>query len=85
MDSKPKVTLVATAPDGTEVKIRTSAGYDWAGIAQRKDGTWVLLAKGWAYYSVEARARRAWRAAGRNHAHTGLTVVRFVAQRKEAD
>jgi hypothetical protein len=81
MASKPKATLVATAPDGTEVRFRTAAGYDWAGIVQRRSGEWVLLAKGWAYASVEDRTRRAWRSAGGWDTQQGWSIVRVRVSR----
>jgi hypothetical protein len=78
MDSKPKVTLVATAPDGTEIKIRTAAAYDWAGIAKHHDGTWGLLAKGWAWDRVKARTQRLHRTGGGYGLYaTGWYVVPF--------
>jgi hypothetical protein len=49
-------TLVATAPDGTEVTYRTAAGYTCAALAPERGG-WCLIAKGWSAESVRKRAR----------------------------
>jgi hypothetical protein len=81
---KKRVTLVAVAPDGTEVKIRTAADYTWAGIAKRTDGTWVLLAKGWSYKPVADRTGRAWRKERHLGFQTGWTVVKFRRQQPSA-
>lgn len=51
-DRKPTQTLVATAPDGTQVRVRTAAGYTWAGLVLSKDDTWTLVSKGWSPSSV---------------------------------
>lgn len=80
MAGKPQVTLTATAPDGVKIHVRTAAGYDWAGITQQYDGTWILLAKGWAYHSVEARTRQAWRRSGGWDSYRGWKIVPFEVQ-----
>jgi hypothetical protein len=49
-------TLVATARDGSEVTLRTRAGYTQAAIAKGSGG-WYLVAKGFSADSVRARAR----------------------------
>lgn len=49
------MTLVATAPDGTEVTRKTSGKYDTAGLIQRRDGTWFIAAWGWSWDSVYNR------------------------------
>ena len=71
-------TLVATVPahhgEG-EVRYQAPADQDLAGISQRKDGTWVLLAKGRAYDSVSRRAGRIWREQGREGYRMGWTIV----------
>ena len=85
MEKAEKVTLVATAPDGSEVRFRTAAGYTWAGIAQQADGAWVLLAKGWAYKSVKGRTGLVYRRSGGISAYrTGWYVVPFKPSRKAA-
>jgi hypothetical protein len=73
---KRKVTLVAVAVDKDgepigEVRYRTAAGYDWAGVAQANDGRWALLAKGWDYASVKARTGRTWRRQRHPNSMTG--------------
>jgi hypothetical protein len=90
MERAAKVTLVATAPDGSEVRHRTAAGYTWAGIAQQADGAWVLLAKGWAYKSVKDRTGLVYRRSGGicwspiSAYRTGWYVVPFKPSRKAA-
>jgi hypothetical protein len=56
MREGPTQTLVATAPDGTEVTYRTAAGYTCAALAPERGG-WCLIAKGWSWESVRKRAR----------------------------
>ena len=55
MSSRPVRTLVATAPDGTEVTQKTSGSYDTAGLIQARDGHWFIAAHGWSHESVYNR------------------------------
>ena len=57
---EPPVLLTATAPDGTQLRIRMPAGDAWAGIAQEHGGRWVFLDAGPAYAPVLAAAARVW-------------------------
>lgn len=56
MGSRASRTLVATAPDGTEVTQETSGSYDTAGLLQAADGHWLIAARGWSRNSVYNRA-----------------------------
>lgn len=49
--------LIVQAPDGTDVTLTTSGGYDVAGIIKAGDGTWALAAKGSSWESVTSRTR----------------------------
>lgn len=53
--TRTRKTLVATAPDGTEVTEQTAGGYTVAGLIQRTDGTWVIAAHGHSEKSVKSR------------------------------
>lgn len=55
MGSRASRTLVATAPDGTEVTRETSGSYDTAGLLQAADGHWLIAAHGWSRNSVYNR------------------------------
>lgn len=55
MGSRTARTLVATAPDGTEVTQQTSGSYDTAGLLQAADGRWFIAAHGWSRDSVYSR------------------------------
>jgi hypothetical protein len=55
MSSRASRTLVATAPDGTEVTQKTSGSYDTAGLLQAADGHWLIAAHGWSRQSVYDR------------------------------
>jgi hypothetical protein len=66
-------TLVAVDPTGREHTLRTSAGYTYLALAQRRDDDgWMPVARGWSYPSVQSHGRtRAYRLAG----STGRVVV----------
>jgi hypothetical protein len=55
MSSRARRTMVATAPDGTEVTEQTSGNYDTAGLIQHEGGTWVIAAHGTSHSSVYNR------------------------------
>jgi hypothetical protein len=55
MSSRARRTLVATAPDGTEVTEQTSGNYDIAGLIQHEGGSWVIAAHGTSRASVQNR------------------------------
>lgn len=50
-----KRTLVALAPDGTEVTQQTSGNYSVAGLIQRESGSWFIAAHGNSWASVKSR------------------------------
>lgn len=54
-------TLEAVAPDGAKVTFKSTFRDTWAGIAQQRDGKWVILAKGVRYRRVTERAASSWR------------------------
>src|SRR5260370_20477924 len=58
MNSGTKKTLVAEAPDGTRVTVRTSGNYDLAGLA-RLQGKWEMVSKGSSHDSVLRGGRAA--------------------------
>lgn len=55
MSSRTRTTLVATAPDGTEVTEETSGGYTVAGLIQNESGQWFIARHGFSYDSVRSR------------------------------
>lgn len=55
MDNRKRQMLIAEAPDGTLIRHRTGAAYDWAGLGHSAQG-WSLIAKGWSQASVERHA-----------------------------
>lgn len=50
-------TLYAIAPDGTEISVRCSGDYSFAGLIKNRDGEWQLATKGYSKYSVTSRTR----------------------------
>lgn len=92
--------LIIQAPDGTEVTDRTSGGYEVAGIIQREDGGWALVAHGNSWDSVKSRTsatygRGAYQAmhvgqlheetAGRVRQYFGTHAVRVVSAYRPRD
>ena len=55
MRGRTRKTLVATAPDGTEVTEQTSGGYTVAGLIQHEGGQWFIARHGSSWDSVRSR------------------------------
>jgi hypothetical protein len=55
MSSRTSQILIGITPDGTEVSMRTSGGYDTAGIVRNSEGNWSIVAKGTSSESVRSR------------------------------